>query len=211
MTRDFFQIDFDKELGEVANYQLPDPYLVDYYKRLNNREILINNDIDEDVVNYYQQILNWNREDKDIPVENRKVIKIFINSNGGCLNSVNALISAIKLSKTPVMTIGLGKCYSSGGLLLMSAKKGNRLILPSCEVLIHDGSAGFGGNVNKVMDSFEFTKANEMRVKKYILGNTNISEELYDKNYRKDWWIFPEEVITLGIADKIITDFNDIL
>lgn len=211
IKKNFIEINLNETLGDLANYRLPDPCLVDYYKRLANREILINHDIDESLVDYYQQILDWNREDKGKPIEERQKIKVFINSNGGCVNSVNAFISAIKLSKTPVMTIGLGKCYSSGGLLLMAGHKGLRYLLPTCEILIHDGSTGLGGNMSKVMDNLEFTKEVEAKMKRYILDNTNISEELYDKNYRRDWFLFADEAVALGIADKIITDIDEIL
>lgn len=46
MNKDYLQLEFDS-LGNEANYKLADPTLVDYYKRLNNREILINQDIDD--------------------------------------------------------------------------------------------------------------------------------------------------------------------
>lgn len=81
MNKDYLQLEFDS-LGNEANYKLADPTLVDYYKRLNNREILINQDIDDGIVEWTQEIVEWNREDKDIAIAERKPIKIWINSNG---------------------------------------------------------------------------------------------------------------------------------
>ena len=37
MNKDFFTLDITGELGDLANYKLPDPTLIDYYKRLKNR------------------------------------------------------------------------------------------------------------------------------------------------------------------------------
>ena len=48
-------------------------------------------------------------------------------------------------------------------------------------------------------------------VKKYILSHTTISEAMFDENYRRDWFLFSEEMINLGIADEIITDIDAIL
>ena len=62
MNKDYLQLEFDN-LGSEANYKLADPTLVDYYKRLNNREILINQDIDDGIVEWTQEIVEWNRED----------------------------------------------------------------------------------------------------------------------------------------------------
>ena len=112
MNKDFFTtLDITGELGDLANYKLPDPTLIDYYKRLKNREILINQDIDDWVVEWTQEIIEWNRIDKNegIPIEDRIPIKIFINSNGGSLNAIMELITICNMSITPVYAIGMGK------------------------------------------------------------------------------------------------------
>ena len=51
----------------------------------------------------------------------------------------------------------------------------------------------------------------EKRMKEYILSSTRITEEVYDRNYRRDWFMFSEEMIQLGIADEIVTDIDTIL
>lgn len=213
MNKDFFTtLDITGELGDLANYKLPDPTLIDYYKRLKNREIFINQDIDDWVVEWTQEIIEWNRIDKNegIPIEDRIPIKIFINSNGGSLNAIMELITICNMSITPVYAIGMGKCYSAGGLLLMGIPKGNRFILPTTEVLIHDGNTGTRGDTGKVLDDLEYTKRTEESTKKFILEHTDISEKEYDKNYRRNWWLMSNEIIKLGIADKIVTNIEDL-
>ena len=148
MYKDFFEIDVMKDMSECANVKLPDPTLLDYYKRLKRREILINQEIDDGIVEWTQEIIEWNREDKDIEdISQMTPIKIFINSNGGSLNAIMELITVCNLSRVPVIAIGMGKCYSAGGLLLMGIPKGNRYILSTTEALVHDGSmSGYGGD-----------------------------------------------------------------
>lgn len=211
MNKDFLTFEFGKTFEEMANVKLPDPTLLDYYNRISNREIWINTDIDEAVVEWTQQIIQWNREDKGIEPSKRKVIKVFINSNGGCLNSIMHLITILQMSTTPVMTIGLGKCYSSGGLLLMSGNKGMRYIFDTTSVLIHDGGTGSASDTGKFIDYAEYVKMTEQRTKEYVLRNTKITEEEYDKNYRRDWWILGDEAIRLGVADKIIESLDEII
>lgn len=113
MNKDYLSFEFES-LGAEANAKLADPTLVDYYKRLNNREILINQDIDDGIVEWTQEIVEWNREDLSKTVQDRKPIKIWINSNGGSLNAINELITICNLSETPVIGIGMAKCYSAG-------------------------------------------------------------------------------------------------
>ena len=212
MNKDYFEIDVMKDMGECANVKLPDPTLLDYYKRLKRREILINQEIDDGIVEWTQEIIEWNREDKDIKdISQMTPIKIFINSNGGSLNAIMELITICNLSKTPVYTIGMGKCYSAGGLLLIGIPKGNRYILSTTEALVHDGNmSGYGGDTGKVIDDLEQTKKNEEKVKEFILSRTKISEDLYDKNYRKNWWLDSSEIIKYGLADHVIENIEEL-
>ena len=209
MNKDYLSFELET-LGSEANAKLADPTLVDYYKRLNNREILINQDIDDGIVEWTQEIVEWNRDDLKTPVQSRKPIKIWINSNGGSLNAINELITICNLSKTPVIGIGMAKCYSAGGLLLMGIPKGNRYILASTEALIHDGSTGSYGDTGKVLDDLERTKKIEEDTKRFILSHTNITEKEYDENYRKNWWLDANEIIEKGVADHIITDISQL-
>ena len=211
MNKDMFELDIMSDIGDYANIKLPDPTLLDYYKRLNNREILINQGIDDGIVEWTQEIIDWNKEDKDIKdYSKRKPIKIFINSNGGSLNAIMELITICNLSKTPVYAIGMGKCYSAGGLLLMGIPKGNRYILSTTEALVHDGSTGSMGDTGKVLDDLEQTKKTEEITKQFILDHTTIPEELYDKNYRRNWWLTSDEIINYGLADHVVKNIEEL-
>ena len=79
-------------------------------------------------------------------------------------------------------------------------------------MLIHDGQSGSFGAIGNMLDNLEFTKELEVKIKKYILSRTSISEEEYDKNYRRDWWIFADDAVNkYHIADKIVTDITEII
>ena len=205
---DEFNEDFSDMEG-LFDTTLPDPTMVEFYRRLKNREILWNDDIDDATIDIALYIKKWNDEDKDLAIEDRQPIKIFINSDGGYVATVLHVIDMIHLSKTPGYTIGMGRVYSAGGLLRMAGHK--RYIFPHTSCLIHDGSSGAIGSIGKMIDNLEFTKELEKRIKQYILSSTRITEEIYDQNYRRDWFMFSEEIIKLGIADEIVTDIDTIL
>ena len=195
-----------KELGKI---NLPDPDTLDYYNRYNERELFLNCDIDEFVVDNSYDIIRWNREDRGVPVEDRKPIKIFINSDGGCLNSVLNFINTIKISKTPVITIGMGKVYSAGFLLLLAGHK--RYCFSNTEGLLHSGNFGIRNSTEKVMDYIDHTKKVEKKVKEYIIANSKITSEEYYRNYRNEWYMVSDEMYDLGIVEKIITDLDEII
>lgn len=197
------------DMGGVLDTTLPDPATVEFYRRLKKREILWNDDIDDTTIDIAMYIRKWNEEDRGIVSEKRKPIKIFINSDGGSVDTVLHIIDMIHLSKTPIYTIGMGRVYSAGGLLLMAGHK--RYVFPHTSCLIHDGSSGAIGSIGKMLDNLEFTKELEKKMKQFILSSTHITEEVYDQNYRRDWFMFSEEMIELGIADEIVTDIDTIL
>lgn len=200
------------ELYETNSYSdggLPDPSLLQYYILLQERIILWNEEISEMILDVSMMIQMWNLDDKDLPVENRVPIKIYINSNGGDVDSVLHLADIIQLSKTPVITIGMGKVFSAGCLLLMAGHK--RYVFEHTCCLIHDGSFGTANNMAKVLDCLEFTKKLEDHIRTYVLRYTKIRSSDYDKNYRRDWFMFSDDMIRYGIADEIVQDMDDIL
>lgn len=201
---------FEIEVEGLFDKHLPDSELLDYYNQLARREIFINYIIDDLCVAWAKQIIDWNRQDKNVPVEDRKPIKIYINTDGGDVTAMNTLISAIMLSKTPCYTIGMGRCFSAGSQILIAPPVENRYILSTTIVMIHKGSAGIGGDVNKIIDYSDFLKQDSEISKKYILNRTTISEEKYTKVQDKDWYVFSEECLEYGIAGHIISDIDEI-
>lgn len=205
-------VEIELDFGEIANLldrTLPDPSLLEYYRMRTRREIMWNSDIEDDILEVSLAIRKWNVEDNGIEVDKRVPIKIFINSDGGSVDAVMNVIDLIKLSKTPVITIGMGKVYSAGGLLLMAGHK--RYIFKHTSCLIHDGSSGAVGSIGKLIDNLKFTEKLEALIKEYIISSTKITEQMFDANYRRDWFMFSDEMLELGVADEIIDDIDTIL
>ena len=204
-----FMMEEFEDVADLTSVRLPDTTILEYFRDLRDRIIEWNDDIEDDTLDIAHYIRKWNREDRGIDPDKRKPIRILINSDGGSADVVMHLADTIALSKTPVITVGLSRVYSAGGLLLMAGHK--RYIFPNTSCLIHDGSSGAIGNIGKVLDNLEFTKEQEERIRSYIIGRTKIDAATYDSNYRRDWFLFSEDMIKLGIADEIVTDLDAIL
>jgi ATP-dependent Clp protease protease subunit len=207
------KLDFDidwgcEEIKELAKAVLPEPSLLDYYNQKAQRQIYINEIIDDPCVDYAYQIIQWNKVDKDLPIEQRKKIKIFIHTDGGDTSAMNAIISSIMLSKTPVMAIGMGKIFSAGAMIFLAAKE--RLLLPTARVMIHKGSSGIISDVNKIIDYSKFLEKDNELSKKFILERTNITAKKYKEVEDKDWYLLPQECVELGIATGIVSDIEEL-
>lgn len=165
------------------------------------------NDIEEETgpaIETFIRLFNQIDEEMNIPIEQRIPIKLWINSNGGDLHSGFTICDAIKLSKTPIITINTGKAFSCGALIFLCGDK--RLTFPNAAVLIHEGSIGsFQADANKFQNMSDFYKEQRAVLKDIIINNSKISEELYDSHSKDDWWITAAQSIELGIADRFIT------
>ena len=190
----------------VENMQLPNPELLTYYKDEKDRVLWIEGEINDGLFEYSKMILRYNIEDKDIPVDERKPIKIFINSPGGDLDSTLAFIGLMNISKTPIWTIDACWAYSAAGLILMAGHK--RYALPNTECLIHSGSGQLGGSYEQTTEQMKNYKYLVDKMRDFILSKTKIDQKLFKKNSQKDWYIYDDEMLNLGIVDEIINDLD---
>ena len=194
---------------KIENLQLPEPGLVTFWQNENERTFWIEGEITDMLFEYTKQILKFNRDDKGIPVEERKPIKLFIDSPGGELETTLAFVGLIGLSKTPVWTINAGIAFSGGGLILMSGHK--RFAMPNSQVLIHTGSGMCGGTYEQTAEQMKNYKQLVDKMKDFILSHTSIDQKLFKKNQAKDWFITTDEQLSFGIVDKIVDDLDEIL
>lgn len=171
-----------------------------------NRTIIIEQIDEESGVVAESLIRFWNRYDslKNIPIEERQPIKIYLDSPGGYLTSTLTIIDAINLSKTPVWTINIGEAYSGGFFIFINGHK--RIAYPNSSFLYHEGSTQCGGDANKFQNSADFYKLQRKRLKSITLKATKITEELYNEHIKDDWYMFAEEAVELGVADEIATE-----
>lgn len=172
-----------------------------------NRTIIIE-EIDEESGVVAESLIHfWNRydEENEIPIEERKPIKIYIDSPGGYLTSTFTIMDSIKLSKTPVWTINIGCAYSGGFFIFICGHK--RIAYPTSSFLYHEGNGSVSGDANKFQNQADFYKKQRQRLKEFTLKYTKITEEQYNEHIKDDWWLFADEAIELGIADEIATEF----
>lgn len=195
----------------VGNPGNGDEFYVEQKKSfLEHRTIILNQEVDDNVIeDAVLYIIRWNREDKDIPVEKREKIKIFINSVGGEIYSGQALIDAILASKTPVMGVGIGLVASAAYLAFLACDE--RVCTSNCVLLMHDGNVTVSNSSRKAADTIRFfTDEMEKRGKEYILSRTNMTAEFYDDKYDQEYYFYPDKGKELGVVHKIIGEDCDI-
>lgn len=201
---------------DVENLKLPDPALRREYIDIENRVIYLEGEIggDEDPLDrnslgIAKMIIEYNRDDRGIAEEERKPIKIFINSIGGDAFGTLILVNVIALSKTPVHTINLCQAASAAGYVLASGHK--RLALPGTSVLIHSGSVYYGGDREKVDTARKHMDKLTDGLNDMLFKRTGINQKTFKAKAPKEWYLDAEECVKYGVVDKIVENIDEIL
>ena len=186
------------------------PYDELEFEEIRNRRLYINGVIDEEIISSIAfHILKYNREDKGVPVDQRKPIILYINSPGGSVIDGYGLIDAILCSKTPVYTVNQALCASMGFLIFLAGEK--RFSMPRSEFLLHDGFTGGMDSSAKMKDRMEFEAYQiEPMTEEYVISRTKISSEVYKVKYRVEWYMLPKEAKDNGVVTHIVGEDCDI-
>lgn len=200
-------VEIPKELEDI---KLPSPELITYYKNFNDRILWLDTDVDDCWLEFSRNIIQWNKEDKDVPIEKRKPIKLMFFSYGGSLDVNNAIVDTIKLSKTPVWGVNVGQACSAGCFIYLACSK--RFSFPNATFLIHQGGGdGFSGTYSQVVAAVMEYQRKIEELEKYLKENTNIPEDILSENITTEWFLSANEAISYGICHKIVTSLDEIL
>lgn len=183
-----------------------------YLKEYQDRQHFVTDAIDaittEDLC---KAIMQYNKDDAGLAPEDRKPIRIYLDTPGGDVSAGLRVIDIIQSSKTPVYIINLGICYSMGFMIYIAGHK--RFASRNATFLMHDGSVSASGSASKTRDLMEFNDRVDGRLRDLVLSLTSISAELYDAKVRTEWYMFADEAKQLGIVDSILCvdcDIDDI-
>ena len=148
----------------------------------------------------------YNIIDKNIPIEERKPIKLFINSGGGEITASYEIIDAIRLSKTPVYTINM--CWAGSAALEVFMVGHKRFCYPNANFLFHEGSVKTDWiDAGKFRDFNNFHERCLEKSKQLYFKYTKMTPELYKEKRNDDWFFFADEAVEYGFVDEILEEF----
>lgn len=192
----------------VENLQLPDPELRNFYIDLDNRTFWLDDEVTPFLLELTRYIIYWNKEDREIPIEQRKPIRILIFSPGGDLETYRSISDIIQLSKTPIIGINMGVAYSAAAMIFLSCH--TRLMLPSASVLFHKGSSQMSGSFNEVCSAmYEYQKQVE-ELSHIIEQKTTYTAEEIEDNMSGDWYIRAQDALEHGVCHKIVDNIEEL-
>lgn len=193
---DFLAIPEKYSSVDVIEYQY-------FHQMLDNRTIIFNSEISEDIVEtLYLPLRDFENDDSDEP------ITIILNSVGGSVSDGFFLANYLASYKKKINLIVTGYAASMAAVILSAGGKNDnitRYCYPSTYVLIHDGYVALSASEAKTAnDIMAFNNLVDENIRNFIITNTNITEELYDSKARKQWFISAKEALELNLIDKIM-------
>src|SRR5579883_3373237 len=173
---------------------------MDVYSRLlRDRIIYLGTPVDDSVANLIiAQLLYLASADPD------RDIQMYINSPGGVVSAGLGIYDAMQHVKCDVSTVCVGLAASMGAVLLTAGTKGKRYILPNAEVMIHQGSAGFGGATPDIEIQAQHILRVTRRVNEILARHTGQPIERIVTDSSRDFWMTADEAIAYGCVDSVL-------
>jgi ATP-dependent Clp protease protease subunit len=169
------------------------------------RIIVLGTEVDDRMANRLcAQLLLLSAEDP------RSDISLYINSPGGSVSAGLAIYDTMRLIPNDIRTLAMGLAGSMGQFLLCAGTAGKRFSLPHAQVLMHQGSAGFGGTAADVeiyAQQLERTGGTMIRL---ISKHTGQPVETIENDSLRDRWFSAEEARDYGIIDHIVERLDDV-
>jgi len=174
-----------------------------YSRLLKDRIVFISGAINDHLADtVIAQLLFLQAED------DKKDIKIYINSPGGQIYAGLAIYDTIKHLKCPVSTIAVGMAASMGSVLLSSGTKGKRLSLPNSIIHIHQPLGQAGGQASDIeIDAKEILRLKEL-LTNILAKETGQDAEKLKKDMDRDYYMTAQTAKDYCIIDEIIGGDN---
>jgi ATP-dependent Clp protease protease subunit len=169
------------------------------------RIVLLGTEVDDAVANRLcAQLLLLSAEDP------RGDVSLYINSPGGSVSAGLAIYDTMRLIPNDVSTLALGLAGSMAQFLLCAGTAGKRFSLPHAQVLMHQGSAGFGGTAADIEIYAEQLGRTGATMTRLISEHTGQPLERVEQDSMRDRWFSAEEARAYGIVDHVVERLDDV-
>jgi len=170
-----------------------------YSRLLKDRIIFIGSEFTDDLANSVTAQLLFLEADDD-----EKDIIIYLNSNGGDVAACLAIYDVMNYIKADVSTLCIGNAVSAGAFILAAGQKGKRYALKNSQIMLHQVTAGVGGNIKDMqilMKQVDYR--NEVLLKEWAKITKHSVQQL-KKDIDRDYYMSAEEAIKYGVIDEVL-------
>jgi len=140
-----------------------------------------------------------------------KEISLYINSPGGSVSAGLAIYDTMQFISAPIHTLCMGRAASMGAFLLAAGAKGKRYSLPNSQIMIHQPSGGFQGQITDLEIHTKEVLRNKKCLNMILAENTGQSLKKIIQDTERDNFFTALEAQEYGIVDHVLKSRNDIV
>jgi ATP-dependent Clp protease protease subunit len=170
-----------------------------YSRLLRDRIIMLGTPIDDQIANLISAQLLF--LDHDNPESD---IMMYIDSPGGSVYHGLFIYDTIQSIRADVRTYACGLTASMGAVLLAAGTPGKRFALPNSRILIHQGSAGFRGNIPDIEIVAQETLQLTHRMTEIMALHTGQPYDVIKRDTERDKYFNAEEAKAYGLVDHVL-------
>jgi ATP-dependent Clp protease, protease subunit len=170
-------------------------------KLLEERIVFLGRDVDDEIANRISaQLLLLAARDPE------RDITMYINSPGGSVTAGMAIYDTMRLIRPDVATWAVGFAASMGQFLLTAGTPGKRHALPHARILMHQPSAGIGGQATDIAIRAGVYAEMKREIAEITARHTGQTFETITADSDRDRWFTASEAQAYGLVDHVVTE-----
>jgi ATP-dependent Clp protease protease subunit len=137
-------------------------------------------------------------------------ITVFINSQGGHVESGDTIHDLIRFIRPRTRMIGTGWVASAGALIYVAAARERRFCLPNTRFLLHQPAGGAGGSASDIdIEAREILRMRD-RLNRIFSRETGQPLERIEEDTHRNFWLSAEAALRYGLVGRIIERATDL-
>lgn len=174
---------------------------LDLYSRLlGARIIFLNTEINDASANLLvAQLMHLEADDQ------LSDIALYINSPGGDMHALFAILDTMDFVGPDVATICVGQAASAAAVVLAAGAPGKRYVLPNARVLIHQPHGGMQGQSTDLERAVAEMVELRRRMVHVLVERTGQPEERINVDIDRDYILRGDKAVTYGLVDHVLT------
>ncbi|MBN2197150.1 MAG: ATP-dependent Clp protease proteolytic subunit [Polyangiaceae bacterium] len=142
--------------------------------------------------------------------EGDEPIRVFVNSQGGHVESGDTIHDVIRFIQPTVIMIGTGWVASAGALIYVAAKAENRVCLPNTRFLLHQPMGGTRGQASDIEIETEQILQMRERLNRIFARETRQPYERVVAKTERNFWMSAREAVEFGLASRVVEHVGDL-
>lgn len=145
-----------------------------------------------------------------LSAESDEPISVFINSQGGHVESGDTIHDMIRFVEPRVRMVGTGWVASAGALIYVSVPREDRFCLPHTRFLLHQPAGGVGGTAADIdIEAREIVKMRQ-RLNQVFSEATGQPLSRIEDDTRRNFWLSAAEAKEYGLVGEIIREVGEL-